>query len=226
MKYAYYPGCSLKGSAKALDDGLKKVFSKAGIDLTEIPDWNCCGAQEFGDVRDLRSLSNKVFQKAERISKEIISPCPLCMKNLKESLDNSELKVLHPLDLLDSELLGSIKIKRDLRNLRFTPYYGCMLLRPKETRIKNVQAMEDIIGFFGGTIYGSEVRDLCCGGNRFFVDKDLAHGLTRKILDRSCERIVVFCPLCHMILGTFSGEKKVLYLTDVLLYVLGERERI
>ena len=47
MKYAYYPGCSLTGSARRLDKGVRKIFAKLGHELAEIPDWNCCGAFEY-----------------------------------------------------------------------------------------------------------------------------------------------------------------------------------
>lgn len=44
MKYAYFPGCSLKGTGKAYEESLIPVMKHLGIELQEIPDWNCCGA--------------------------------------------------------------------------------------------------------------------------------------------------------------------------------------
>ena len=53
MDYGYYPGCSLTGSARKLDKGVRQIFRKLGHRLTEIPDWNCCGALEYGDRKSL-----------------------------------------------------------------------------------------------------------------------------------------------------------------------------
>lgn len=47
LKYAYYPGCSLKGSGKHYESSLLAVFGALGITLDEIPDWNCCGATAY-----------------------------------------------------------------------------------------------------------------------------------------------------------------------------------
>ena len=59
MDYAYYPGCSLTGSAKKLDKGVRRIFKMLGHTLTDIPDWNCCGAFEFGDRKDLLSFRER-----------------------------------------------------------------------------------------------------------------------------------------------------------------------
>ena len=44
MRLSYYPGCSLHGTALDYDLSVKAVCSRLGIELVEIPDWNCCGA--------------------------------------------------------------------------------------------------------------------------------------------------------------------------------------
>jgi len=226
MIYAYYPGCSLKGSAKRLDDGVRRVFNLLGITLNEIPDWNCCGLVEYGDAYRVRLLSKKNLEKALPVSTEVIAPCPLCAKNLKESNEDSRFSIFHPLDLLTPQDILSIPAKRDLKGHVFFPYYGCLLVRPKETAIKDREIMEKVILYYGGEVTGTEVKDRCCGGNRFFVDRELPEKLSRIILERSCGTIVVFCPLCHMVLKSFSGERKVVYFTDVIPYVLGEKKKL
>lgn len=226
MAYAYYPGCSLKGSAKRLDRGIKKLFSTVGLVLKEIPDWYCCGAIEYGNAHEIKSMSRRNLQKASVISSTIVAPCPLCAKNLKESNENGEFYIYHPLDILDSNFLLSMSAKRDLKGRVFTPYYGCLLLRPKETAIKDKEVMERVIISYGGEIAGTEVKDRCCGGNKFFVNKELAFRLSNIILQKSRGTIVVFCPLCHMVLNTFSEDRRVVYFTDLILYVLGESRRL
>ena len=44
MKYAYFPGCSSAGTGVAFELSAQYVAKKIGMELKEIPDWNCCGA--------------------------------------------------------------------------------------------------------------------------------------------------------------------------------------
>ena len=44
MKVGYYPGCSLESTAKEFDLSFRAICKGYGIDLVDIPDWNCCGA--------------------------------------------------------------------------------------------------------------------------------------------------------------------------------------
>jgi heterodisulfide reductase subunit B len=101
-----------------------------------------------------------------------------------------------------------------------------VLLRPEGTAIKNKNVMEEAITFFGGEIAGEKVKDRCCGGNQFFANKWATEKLSTLILDKSRGNIVVFCPLCEMALKTFSTGRKILYLTDLLLYVMGENKAL
>ena len=44
MKYLYYPGCSLEGTALEYNLSTQAFMSEIGADLVEIDDWTCCGA--------------------------------------------------------------------------------------------------------------------------------------------------------------------------------------
>jgi heterodisulfide reductase subunit B2 len=220
MEYGYYPGCSLTGSARKLDQGVKKVMKALGHTLTEIPDWNCCGALEYGDKEELAALSKENLKKAP--IKEIIAPCPACYKNLKDADTEHTHTILNPLELD----LSSLKAVRDLKGQVFTPYYGCVLLRPEGSAIKNRNVMEEFIASHGGEIAGEKIKDRCCGGNQFFVHKWATEKLSTLILEKSKGTIVAFCPLCHMALHTFSKESRVIYLTDLALYLMGEKNSL
>ena len=220
MDYAYYPGCSLTGSARKLDRGVKAVCKALGHTLTEIPGWNCCGAAEYGDRSELVALSGENLRKAEGLGEAIMAPCPACYRNLKEA--DGDRPIVNPLELFDRETLARIPAKRDLKGKVFTPYYGCILLRPEGTAIRNKSVMEELIGFFGGEIEGERVRDRCCGGNQFFANKWATEKLSRLIVERSRGILVVFCPLCHMALKTFSTGRKIVYLTELVRYIMGE----
>lgn len=222
MNYGYYPGCSLTGSAHKLDKGIKKVFEKQGHTLQEIPDWNCCGAFEYGNRKELTNFSKENLKRARGLFNQIVAPCPACYKNLREADEQEEFAVTHPLDLFDDAFVASVKPARDLKGHIFTPYYGCILLRPKETAIKRNTVMEEVITRYGGEVAGEKVKDRCCGGNQIFINKSVTEKLSKLVLEKSRGTIVVFCPLCHMAMKTFSGERKVIYFTDLLLHIMGE----
>ena len=63
-------------------------------------------------------------------------------KNMKEADEEEAFSIFHPLDLFDESFLSSMKKVRDLKGRVFTPYYGCILLRPRETAIRNKTIME------------------------------------------------------------------------------------
>lgn len=222
MEYAYYPGCSLTGSARKLDRGVKTLIARLGHTLKEIPDWNCCGALEYGDRGELVALSEENLRKAEGVCREIVAPCPACHRNLKEANGEGRFTVLNPLDLIEAGTIASFDAGRDLKGMAFTPYYGCVLLRPAETAIRNPRVMEEVIAFFGGGVEGERIRDRCCGGGQFFANKKATEKLSRLILKEAKGTVVLFCPLCHMALKTFSEGTRIIYFTDLVLYLMGE----
>ncbi|MEI6154239.1 MAG: heterodisulfide reductase-related iron-sulfur binding cluster [Deltaproteobacteria bacterium] len=226
MEYGYYPGCSLTGSAKKLDQGVRQVCKKLGHSLTEIPDWNCCGALEYGDRNELLSISGENLKKAEGMHREIVVPCPACYKNLKDADSDKSYNILSPLELLNSDNLSKMEQKNDLKGQVFFPYYGCLLMRPEGSSIRNKNIMEDAISVFGGDIDGEKMKDRCCGGNELFLNKWVSGKLSNLILTKSKGTIVVFCPFCHMAMKTFAEGRKVIYLTDLLLYVMGENKSL
>jgi heterodisulfide reductase subunit B2 len=229
MRYAYYPGCSLTGSARRLDTGLKKVFAKLGHELAEIPDWNCCGAFEFGDRRELLELSKANLEKSRALNASeagVVAPCPACYKNLKEASSGKKHAIYHPLEILNDDVTRSLNIEKDLKGQVLTPYYGCLLMRPDETAIGDKEVMERFIARLGGEIEGGKVKGKCCGGNQFFINKWATEKLSQIVLNGSRGTIVVFCPLCHMALKSFSKNRKIVYFTDLLLYTIGERKTL
>lgn len=43
MMYAYFPGCSAHSTGISYTNSYNYVALAAGIELAEIPNWNCCG---------------------------------------------------------------------------------------------------------------------------------------------------------------------------------------
>ena len=73
MKLAYYPGCTLHGTAREYDASTKAVCKASGIDLIEIEDWNCCGALEAIFDKDLSmGLSARNNFKAQKTGLHLV----------------------------------------------------------------------------------------------------------------------------------------------------------
>jgi len=86
MKYAYYPGCSLRESAREYDVSVRAVMERLGAEIMEIPDWTCCGASavESVDRRLMHALPARNLALAERDlpGLDILAPCSACYLNL------------------------------------------------------------------------------------------------------------------------------------------------
>jgi heterodisulfide reductase subunit B len=162
MKYAYYPGCSLKGTGRAYEESLLPVFQALGVELEELDDWNCCGATAYMAVDEVKAcvMASRNLAIAEKAGhQELMAPCSACylvLNKTKHYLHESpavqkviqgalkegkltysgNLPVRHPLDVLVNNIgLAEIKkrVKRPLKGLKVAPYYGCQMVRPYST---------------------------------------------------------------------------------------------
>ncbi len=57
MKYLYYPGCSLEGTALEYNTSTRAFMQKLGAELVELKDWTCCGASAAEATSYLLSLA-------------------------------------------------------------------------------------------------------------------------------------------------------------------------
>ncbi len=98
-EYAFYPGCSsqLKASASNYLVSTNSMCEKLDIKLTEIPDWNCCGASvgycEGGELPRI-AINARNFAQAETHlpGQDIVATCAACWlgaRESKERLDGS-----------------------------------------------------------------------------------------------------------------------------------------
>jgi len=183
LKYAYYPGCSLEATAKEYGQSVRAVCSHLGIELTEIPDWSCCGASSgHSTSRKLAcTLAGRNLALAEEMGMDIAVACPACyirlrnahheMQNdgrLREELSSvmslsyqAEHGTRHLLDIIVNEIgLENLKSKvvKPLKGLKLAAYYGCYLVRPPELVAfddpENPRCLDDLL-----SALGAEVRD-------------------------------------------------------------------
>jgi len=233
MEFAYYPGCSLMGSAQELDDSFRQVAAKLGVKLSEIPDWTCCGASSAHmiDAYLETALPAKDLMTAQRMGHDVVAPCAACHLRMKAAARRlaedstlkakypfkGEIKVLSGLEMLHSQpVLSLIKdmVVRPLTGLRVVPYYGCLAVRPVDvvepSDAENPKEMDRILEVIGADVLQWPYKTDCCGGSLSLTRTDLVIKLSRKLLDMAChveaDAIVTFCPMCHANLDTRQAD--------------------
>ena len=227
MKYLYYPGCSLKGTARDYEESLLAIAPALGITLEELREWTCCGssAAKSKDREWAQSLTAGTLAQAGQEDLDVLLPCSACYANhlqlvkkvqedepLRERLSLGRIpKVKHLLEVLAWDLgpeeIGG-RIARPLKGMRVLPYYGCLVARPyplggRESR-ENPGAMEGIIRAVAAEPLPFPAKVDCCGGALLFSNEKVALKLTGKLLleakKLSPDCVAVACPLCHFML--------------------------
>jgi heterodisulfide reductase subunit B len=226
MKVAYYPGCSLEGTAKDYAESILGICASLDIQLEEIPDWNCCGATAAHSI-DHRAgieLAGRTMNLAARLPHaDMLVPCPMCFNRLKTAvralnqdssnrygmhLEASLPKVWDLANFLasDSMLKTMAKnISKPLEGLKVVSYYGCMANRPPEiteaTDFENPQALDRIIQNLGATAIPWPYKTDCCGASQVFSRRDIVSHLVGKLYDMAqrvgAQAIVVSCQMCQ-----------------------------
>jgi heterodisulfide reductase subunit B len=160
MRYLYYPGCSLEGSAIEYNASTQAVMEAMGIDVVELQDWTCCGASAAEAVSYLLTIAlsarNLALSGKEDDGADLLIPCSACYLNLRrveehikedegllgkinEVLKEDALtydgkpRARHLLDVIANDVgpeMVQANVKRKLSGIRVAPYYGCQCLRP------------------------------------------------------------------------------------------------
>lgn len=165
MRFSYYPGCTLKTKAKDLDQYARESAAALGVELCELPEWQCCGAvyPMASDEIATKLSAVRALADAKAADSELITLCSACHHVLKRvngdmksnddmrtkvnrylELDEEyagEASVLHYLEML-RDRVGFDELKKNvvnpLKGRKIGAYYGCLLLRPaKEMQFDN-----------------------------------------------------------------------------------------
>ena len=157
MTFSYFPGCTLKTRGKQLDIYGRRAFEALGVELQELPEWQCCGAV-YPMARDeiaTRLSSVRALASARDLGNELVTLCSAChhvIKRVNGDMKNDEVlasrvqnylkletpytgetNVLHYLEVL-RDRVGfdelAKKVVKPLTGRKIGAYYGCMLLRP------------------------------------------------------------------------------------------------
>ena len=216
MKFSYYPGCSLLGTAKEFDDSTRSVCQKMALELKELPDWNCCGASSAHSLDPFLSiaLAARNLKIAQLEGMDLVVPCAACFNRMKFAdyeighapelgkkvehlLDyqhTGTTKILHILELFD-RFVGLARIKesitRPLTNLRLVSYYGCLLVRPsaimKFDDPENPMIMDKLMSAIGAQVLNWSYKTECCGASLSLTRDDIVSQLVAEIVGMAKE---------------------------------------
>lgn len=177
MKISYYPGCTLKCTAKNFEDSAVAAAGELGIDMEELPRWHCCGtvfSLASDDLIHHLAPIRLLLRVREQGSDSLVTLCSMCYHTLKlsnmrvkenpedlEKLNNlmyeeevtydGNVTVYHLLTLLKEHVGFPAITERatvDLSGLKVAPYYGCLLLRPEEVAIDSNMENPTILSEF------------------------------------------------------------------------------
>ena len=163
MKYIYYPGCSLEGTAAEYNASTQAIMKALGAELTELEDWTCCGASAADATSYLLSMvlaaRNLALAEGMDGGTDIMVPCSACYLNLRKVEDHVQqdaglsdkinealkeeglaysggIKVRHFLDVVVNDFDPEAigrMVKNKLEGQKIAIYYGCQALRPYAT---------------------------------------------------------------------------------------------
>ncbi len=158
-KYLMFLGCAVPYRVSSYEVSSRKVLARLGVDLVEMPEFNCCGLP-FDPVshETMLIMAAKNLAVAEQQGLNILTLCPGCAgtlkkvnkilkadKTLREEINirlketglefKGTIETKHLLQLLKEDV-GVEKIKasvtRPLIDLKVAEHNGCHILRPKE----------------------------------------------------------------------------------------------
>jgi heterodisulfide reductase subunit B len=132
-RYTYYPGCTLKTTAKNFDDSTKATAKALGIELVEPDRWNCCGtvyALASDDVmHHLAPIRNMIrveeLKEQDKVdNKKMVTLCAMCYNTLKRAnqefnSDSDKKQKIHEIMFKeDIKYSGNVEIVHYLEILR------------------------------------------------------------------------------------------------------------
>jgi heterodisulfide reductase subunit B len=211
IEVPYFPGCTLNTTAKGFDNALRASTRMLGLELIELPEWNCCGATFpllVDNVLDLAAPA-RVLLAGREAGERLAVACTTCYNvlrrtNLALAADEGkreklsffveadceiDLEVLDVLQILRDEIgfdeIGR-RVTRPLAGLRAAAYYGCMVLRPpREVAYddpENPRVLDDLLAALGADTVDYPHKGECCGSYLAVLSAEVTATMARTIL--------------------------------------------
>lgn len=216
MKIGLYPGCSLNGSSREYRESVLAVAQKVGIDLVEVPDWNCCGATAAHNLNKELSLSLplRILALAEQEQMdELLVPCAACYSRLgltqhelkhdpqlaKKVIEHvslpysGKLKIINIVQFIEKYILDKLdeKKQQDFKH-KVACYYGCLLVRPNKIlqfdRLEDPVSMDNVMEKIGAEPVKWAFKTECCGAGHSITRTDIVAKLSGTIVKDAADR--------------------------------------
>jgi heterodisulfide reductase subunit B len=213
MKLGYYPGCSLEGISVEYDISIRNLFKLLSVDVTDLPDWICCGTLAAPSISRLLGVVTPLWNVAlaeEEGFDQLVAPCSACVYHFKNAAkqvaDNAPLRddveavmgralndppaVVHPLEILTNDgFEARIRqlVQRDLSELKVVSYYGCHISRPADVMQfddpDDPQSMDRLLGWVGVQTLEWSGKVDCCGAHFSMIKPDIVVDLSARIFE-------------------------------------------
>ncbi|MCL1791487.1 MAG: CoB--CoM heterodisulfide reductase iron-sulfur subunit B family protein [Peptococcaceae bacterium] len=223
MKYAYYPGCSLSATGLEYNMSSQAVAPHLGIELQELPEWNCCGASSahLQDHTLALALPARNLAIGEGLGLSLAIPCAACLSRSKatehavrssqetqsliEALIDRPYTAAYPVkSLLEVFIESSLDILQDkittpLTGLKAAAYYGCLQARPTDYMDmddpEKPQTIDIIIEAVGADPVDWAHKTECCGNSHPTSYPKVGGPLVNRILQQA-ETSGAECIIC------------------------------
>jgi heterodisulfide reductase subunit B len=158
LKYLLFLGCAIPYRIASYEISARKVMEQLGVELVEMPDFNCCGLPIDAVNHDaMLLLAARNLCLAEEQNLDIMTLCPGCsgtlrkvnkglqedkkhkqhvndyLKEIRMEFKGGKIRVRHLIQVL-AEDVGFEKIKeavvKPLTGLKVAEHNGCHVLRP------------------------------------------------------------------------------------------------
>jgi len=209
---AYYPGCSLHSTAKELDSSFIGTMAKLGIDLSEIPGWECCGNTAGHSASRLLAAAlpaNELAKVKDDMKLEAVAvPCAACFNRFQsanhEAADEAMagdiaevvgrpyvggVKVLNLVDVYHDQVgLEALRAKvvKPFQGLKIACYYGCLLTRPPKVTLAEDPEypvhMDAVVKAIGCTPVDWESKTDCCGASLALCEQGIVDRFVKAII--------------------------------------------
>lgn len=235
MRFAYYPGCSAKGSTAEADVATKWVAKKLGIELDELTDAGCCGSCEIKAVNPTLHfmLNARILSMAAERKLEILTICDTCQANLletsrklesgaadiREKLANAGVsygetpRVRHFAAIVAQEIgVDSLRqrVTRALAGLKVAPFACCHSFRGPGASPGARGTLDELVVMTGATVVPARLDSDCCGFHIVLVNEELAARTAGRFLTRCADMqvdcVVTTSPLCHTALDIYQRK--------------------
>jgi heterodisulfide reductase subunit B len=227
LKYLLFLGCVIPYRITGYEISARKVLERLGVELVEMPEFNCCGLPiDSVDHDAMLLLAARNLCLAEQQNLNILTLCPGCAgtlrkvnrslqedKKLKERVNGhlkeigmefqgGKIAVKHLIQALIEDV-GIEKVKdavvKPLTRLKVAEHNGCHILRPaKYVGFDDPENPVLLTQLIEDYMYETD----CCGAPVIGVNDKiplyLAGDKLRNIKAVDAQALITVCPFCHM----------------------------